>query len=188
MHQGRHRILEANFWDQMSVLSLQRFRKRVWVESALVLCTCTGSTRWLNLDAPHIRYARVDRRPLDPPPVVSMRMYSATGPQGMLVSPEYAVSSSCKFCFLLARHRDVLTLGLVCTVDLFPVPPISEALVPFQSPALTTEPSAPFHYVDGQPIYEHTKVTSAIVGSTIVQPNTIDWKNELQLMFVFSVR
>ncbi|KAF9269478.1 hypothetical protein L218DRAFT_953092 [Marasmius fiardii PR-910] len=53
------------------------------------------------------KYARVDRRPLDPPPVVALRLFHVTEPD----SEERELP-----------NETIQVLGLVCTVDLFPVP------------------------------------------------------------------
>ncbi|KAF4613129.1 hypothetical protein D9613_011072 [Agrocybe pediades] len=57
------------------------------------------------------KYARVDRRPLDPPPVVHLKMFEVqnTGPDDEPVEREL-------------DYDDTHVLGLLCTVDLFPVP------------------------------------------------------------------
>ncbi|KAF8909637.1 velvet factor-domain-containing protein [Gymnopilus junonius] len=56
------------------------------------------------------KYARVDRRPLDPPPVVHLRMFEIHNP-----GSEAEVEKE-------MEYDDVQVLGLLCTVDLFPVP------------------------------------------------------------------
>lgn len=57
------------------------------------------------------KYARVDRRPLDPPPVVQLRLYYIHN-EGTDHESEQEVQD----------YDDVQNLGLVCHVDLFPVP------------------------------------------------------------------
>ncbi|KAF9011972.1 velvet factor-domain-containing protein [Cyathus striatus] len=57
------------------------------------------------------KYARVDRRPLDPPPVVLLKLYHVYYP-----GTEQEVEKEVK------NYDEVQVLGLVCTVDLFPVP------------------------------------------------------------------
>ncbi|KAL0946255.1 hypothetical protein HGRIS_012510 [Hohenbuehelia grisea] len=58
------------------------------------------------------KYARVDRRPLDPPPVVLLKLFYVypTGPNDEPHEDE------------VQNYDEVQNLGLVCTVDLFPVP------------------------------------------------------------------
>ncbi|KAG1859256.1 velvet factor-domain-containing protein [Suillus subluteus] len=57
------------------------------------------------------KYARVDRRPLDPPPVVQLRLYHIHN-EGTDHESEQEVQD----------YDDVQSLGLLCNVDLFPVP------------------------------------------------------------------
>ncbi|KAF5322931.1 hypothetical protein D9619_001929 [Psilocybe cf. subviscida] len=52
------------------------------------------------------KYAKVDRRPLDPPPAVRLRLFEAQDPEGNWER----------------ELLEVLNVGLMCTVDLFPVP------------------------------------------------------------------
>ncbi|TFK29457.1 hypothetical protein FA15DRAFT_663989 [Coprinopsis marcescibilis] len=61
------------------------------------------------------KYARVDRRPLDPPPVVLFRLYQVLDP-GTAQEIEREIQA----------YDEVEMLGLVCTVDLFPVPGAEE--------------------------------------------------------------
>lgn len=61
------------------------------------------------------KYARVDRRPLDPPPVVIFKLYEVTDP-GTDQEEEREVSN----------YDEVHNVGLICTVDLFPVHPGAE--------------------------------------------------------------
>ncbi|KAF9525246.1 velvet factor-domain-containing protein [Crepidotus variabilis] len=56
------------------------------------------------------KYARVDRRPLDPPPVTHLRIFSV---QGAGTSRQTEVELD---------YDEVQSLSLLCTVDLFPVP------------------------------------------------------------------
>ncbi|KAG5335862.1 hypothetical protein C0989_012693 [Termitomyces sp. Mn162] len=63
------------------------------------------------------KYARVDRRPLDPPPVVQLRLFKV-----------YSNLFQEKIKLKVASfNRDVQILGLLCTVDLFPVPFVSKS-------------------------------------------------------------
>ncbi|KAF5384107.1 hypothetical protein D9615_003208 [Tricholomella constricta] len=62
------------------------------------------------------KYARVDRRPLDPPPVIHLRLFEVYN-TGMEQQSEKEVSN----------YEDVQVLGLLCTVDLFPIPPPANA-------------------------------------------------------------
>ncbi|KAH7920430.1 hypothetical protein BV22DRAFT_1098145 [Leucogyrophana mollusca] len=57
------------------------------------------------------KYARVDRRPLDPPPVVQLKLYHV-----------YHRGTPQQFEREVDNYDDVQNLGLLCNVDLFPVP------------------------------------------------------------------
>ncbi|KAF8153134.1 velvet factor-domain-containing protein [Crassisporium funariophilum] len=56
------------------------------------------------------KYARVDRRPLDPPPVVLLRIYHVLDPGTDRETEKEA------------KYDDLQAFGMLCTVDLFPVP------------------------------------------------------------------
>ncbi|KAF8842785.1 hypothetical protein BDN67DRAFT_307677 [Paxillus ammoniavirescens] len=57
------------------------------------------------------KYARVDRRPLDPPPVVLLKLYQV-----------FNYGTESEYERELHNYSDIHTLGLLCSVDLFPVP------------------------------------------------------------------
>ncbi|KAI6126719.1 velvet factor-domain-containing protein [Pisolithus sp. B1] len=57
------------------------------------------------------KYARVDRRPLDPPPVVQLKLYQV-----------FNYGTDTQYERELCDYSEVQTLGLLCCVDLFPVP------------------------------------------------------------------
>ncbi|KAF9224844.1 hypothetical protein BS17DRAFT_751767 [Gyrodon lividus] len=59
------------------------------------------------------KYARVDRRPLDPPPVVLLKLYQVLN-HGTQSEYEREIHN----------YSDIHTLGLLCSVDLFPVPTV----------------------------------------------------------------
>ncbi|KAI0034778.1 velvet factor, partial [Vararia minispora EC-137] len=56
------------------------------------------------------KYARKDRRPLDPPPVVQLRLYYVTGEEPHEEEQEET------------DYGIIQNMGLICHVDLFPVP------------------------------------------------------------------
>ncbi|KAG6878817.1 hypothetical protein C0992_007472 [Termitomyces sp. T32_za158] len=195
------------------------------------------------------KYARVDRRPLDPPPVVQLRFFQVEH-AGTAHELEKEISN----------YEEVQVLGLVCTVDLFPVPsivkspsksegkrrmqskahnqsshtpsapsssrlpldrqrpldiaspdpcspnrPFGEAATVTPSPTLSTSSShsgyrpphpphtAPslasdiVHYVNNHPVQESSKMTTALVGATFVQPSVIDYRCKKAILFVFAV-
>ncbi|KAG6333467.1 hypothetical protein ID866_5616 [Astraeus odoratus] len=57
------------------------------------------------------KYARVDRRPLDPPPVVQLRLYQV-----------FNYGTDAQYEKEISDYSDTQTLGLLCFVDLFPAP------------------------------------------------------------------
>ncbi|KAK0194237.1 velvet factor-domain-containing protein [Armillaria mellea] len=113
------------------------------------------------------KYANVDRRPLDPPPVISMSIHTVRD-AGTSRQHEEEIED----------YSEVQTAGLMCTVDLFPVIP------PSPEHPLTDIVHRDRH--TGIPILESSKMTTSLVGATFVQPNLIDWEGKRQLMFVFS--
>ncbi|KAF9078382.1 velvet factor-domain-containing protein [Rhodocollybia butyracea] len=165
------------------------------------------------------KYARVDRRPLDPPPVVKLKFFEILDEER-----EREIT-----------HEEVSVLGLLCTVDLFPVitfdpsinsatgrtghrkssssssssssqySPISYDLHGYtpgssvhglpltSSPTFSTAynqipplPSDVVHWAGNIPITESSKMTSALVGATFIQPHFIDHDGVKTLVFVFS--
>ncbi|KAG7095605.1 hypothetical protein E1B28_006332 [Marasmius oreades] len=76
-----------------------------------------------NLSVTFHRYARVDRRPLDPPPVVALRLFHVTESD----SEERELP-----------NETIQVLGLVCTVDLFPVPESTSYENSSRSPSRTS--------------------------------------------------
>ncbi|KAG6849625.1 hypothetical protein H0H93_006834 [Arthromyces matolae] len=185
---------------------------------------------------------KVDRRPLDPPPVVLLRLFQV-----------YDEGSDQEIEKEITNYEDVQILGFICTADLFPVPsagnaqskiegkrkahvtlpnetsfPFGDAssssrispeiyhplaltpshayspIRPNDSAALTS-PSHPLaeygqqshmdagsasvdvvHYFDDYPICESSKMTSALVGATFVQPVVLDYQGKKAIMFAFS--
>ncbi|KAF5380396.1 hypothetical protein D9615_004527 [Tricholomella constricta] len=57
------------------------------------------------------KYARVDRRPLDPPPVVLLRLFRV-----------YDIDTDRQREEEIIDYGDIQNIGIICTVDLFPVP------------------------------------------------------------------
>ncbi|KAL4072187.1 velvet factor-domain-containing protein [Scleroderma citrinum] len=73
------------------------------------------------------KYARVDRRPLDPPPVVRLRLYEV-----------FNFGTDTQYEKEISDYSDTQTLGLLCYVDLFPVP--MQSLISTQTAASSYEP------------------------------------------------
>ncbi|PPQ92200.1 hypothetical protein CVT25_008974 [Psilocybe cyanescens] len=96
------------------------------------------------------KYARVDRRPLDPPPVVLLKMFEVHN-AGTDKEEEEEME------YELSRVRtvaDVQVLGLLCTVDLFPVPgPDSLAVqaTPDRGGKATSAPATQTRFVSSSP-------------------------------------
>ncbi|KAL1672954.1 velvet factor-domain-containing protein [Schizophyllum commune] len=116
------------------------------------------------------KYARVDRRPLDPPPAVRLRLFNVHDAGTEQQREEE-----------FEEYGDTLGLGFVCTLDLFPLPEGSSC---HRSPGPYAEP--PVHRVGGCAIYESEKATNALVGSTFVQPTCVTFEGRSTLVFVFS--
>lgn len=156
------------------------------------------------------KYARVDRRPLDPPPVVRLRYFDIREDD---VDQERGTE--------IKNYDEIQTIGLMSTVDLFPVPneswtsrsptqtsfssssptlsngnenfmfssPQTSSPTAAQSQAST--PNSPssndiIHYVGNHAITESSKVTSSLVGATFVQPAIVDYEGKKTIIFVFS--
>ncbi|KAF5313530.1 hypothetical protein D9611_008528 [Ephemerocybe angulata] len=164
------------------------------------------------------RYARVDRRPLDPPPVVLLKLFQVLDPD----TPQEVERE-------ISNYDEIQNVGLICSVDLFPVPPGpdsetrswdggssssgsstpsrsrsyggssdgrlgSDSLPPSSTvssasfPDDSSEPDEVVHYVNNYPVLEGSKVTPTLVGNTFVQPNVVEYQGKKALVFVFAVR
>ncbi|TFK31472.1 velvet factor-domain-containing protein [Crucibulum laeve] len=182
------------------------------------------------------KYARVDRRPLDPPPVVLLRMYEI-----------FNAGTSRETEKEIDNYEEVRVLGFVCTVDLFPVPgpghpdPENTRKSPSTTPSQTTfstSPSSQFsdpshhsytfvvsptysvsesgtttvtpappcqpiaqplgyippthavddvvYHINDFAVRESSKLTSALVGATFIQPSCVEYKGKKALVFVFA--
>lgn len=144
------------------------------------------------------KFAKIDRRPLDPPPVVVLKLYTKDdGPQRE-VDPA----------------RQPPSVGRLCTVDLFPASSIEykaaldleQANMQASAPSSPTSPLRPGHssssqqppsaeenpdrtfvtMMDDEPIYEYMKLTKFLVGQREAQPTVMDWEGSKSLMFVFN--
>ncbi|KAH9477943.1 putative velvet family sexual development regulator [Psilocybe cubensis] len=160
------------------------------------------------------RYGKIDRRPIDPPPVVLLRIFEVRN-AGTNRQQEREL-----------EYDTPLTIGLICTVDLFPVPrpgessinhtlenpTLSEGTFGFDSPSLMqsssndsrimyglhhgsdyrADPGVPshadevLHYINGYPITERSKQTQALAGNTFVQPILAEYGGRDSLLFVFN--
>lgn len=149
------------------------------------------------------RYARVDRRPLDPPPVVMLKLYEVSD-----VGTDQQIENEVK------NYEEVDMLGLVGTVDLFQVSgprpestssspgatresssspgpsnssPVHDHTNALASQAFQDSPDADFiYYVDDETVTEQSKCTNFLVGSTFIQPHLVEYQGKKVLLFVFA--
>jgi len=155
------------------------------------------------------KYAKVDRRPLDPPPVAWLRLFEVFN-AGTEAETETEID-----------YDNIHILGLMCTVDLIPVAgpdsPSSPPTTPGSNGSYTHSPYSPQSpsgtYGYGSPISPtqpipaystpgspgmHTeygssegtpgpqKATNALAGTTFVQVDSIPWKGRTCLLFTFA--
>ncbi|KAH9931918.1 velvet factor [Fomitopsis serialis] len=106
-----------------------------------------------------------DRRPLDPPPVVRLRLFELDN-VGTMQETEHE----------LTNLSEPMALGFVCFVDLFPFPGGNDA-----------EPSSDqiVAYIEGAPITHGTCCTTAFVGTTFVSVSSFNIRGESILLGVF---
>ncbi|KAG6380126.1 velvet factor-domain-containing protein [Boletus reticuloceps] len=148
------------------------------------------------------KYARVDRRPLDPPPVVLLKLYQVFH-HGMEAQYEREIED----------YSEVNTLGLLCNVDLYHVPtagrdPSTSAqgrdlqqAHPSHHHQLPEPPRAPLYhphsnlasihqraltYLWDQPVTEDMNCTAALSGATFIQPALIEYQGRRALVFPFA--
>lgn len=154
------------------------------------------------------KYARVDRRPLDPPPVVQLRLYQIHN-EGTDHESEQEVQD----------YDDIQSLGLLCNADLFSVsthhnsssepgslPHLPHQLSPVVQPVCPPSggypiPSAdqllpvsdaelphlpPYVHPDPFQTPDNIKCTTALSGATFVQPACIDYEGKRALVFPFA--
>ncbi|KAJ7662132.1 velvet factor-domain-containing protein [Mycena polygramma] len=157
------------------------------------------------------KYAKVDRRPLDPPPVAWLRLFEVFN-AGTPDETETEID-----------YDNMHILGLMCTVDLLPVPgPDSPsppttpggsssayAASPY-SPASQSpnesygygSPISPTHSMPAYPtssspemqmeygpegaLASPQKATTALAGTTFVQVDSIPWRGRTCLLFTFA--
>lgn len=102
---------------------------------------------------------------------------------------------------------DIQVLGLICTLDLFPIP---DSFAPYQANGNHTEKSStpdssihcfknnqggifPFqsedivHHLENYPILESSKQTKALAGATFVEAVKLEYMGKKALLFAFSV-
>lgn len=155
------------------------------------------------------KFAKRDRRPLDPPPVVRLRMFELLD-EGLPTQREQEIAAD-----------DIDISGLVAHLDLFPVPPpaegqsLSSTNLPISPPTVNVgyrgQPSAPYFAAaknqevqqlqqqeqeqqqppetpSSPPIATAPALpsTGSLFGSSFVHAVHMDWRGEPVVFFVFS--
>ncbi|KAJ3801722.1 velvet factor-domain-containing protein [Lentinula aff. detonsa] len=135
-----------------------------------------------------LRYAEVDRRSLDPPPVVALRLYQLvqTGPYNFQEIE-------------IINYEDIEITGLLCTAELIPVNEKrsehhydlhTDGSYEYNSDHhMSTNsdylPSLAQH--DPVPESEVARLTTKVlIGSKVVQPHIINHNGRQKMLFVFS--
>ncbi|KAF7319326.1 Velvet domain-containing protein [Mycena chlorophos] len=125
------------------------------------------------------KYAKVDRRPLDPPPVAWLQLFEVLN-AGTPAQIERELD-----------YDTIHILGLMCTVDLIPVAPPSpdSESSPPESPM---SPDGTYSFRSGPPSPIRAgsaitaKATTALAGTTFVQVDSIPWRGKTALLFTFA--
>ncbi|PCH38380.1 hypothetical protein WOLCODRAFT_136233 [Wolfiporia cocos MD-104 SS10] len=127
------------------------------------------------------KYARKDRRPLDPPPAVLLRLYETLRP-----GTPAEVEREIEIC------EDTQTLGFVCHVDLFPVPseylnmPLTLKPIPISRPDKAHHDHDVVASLGACPIRESSSHTQHLAGEMFVHSSCVDYHGRKSLLFVFS--
>ncbi|KAK7036022.1 velvet domain-containing protein [Favolaschia claudopus] len=145
------------------------------------------------------RFGKVDRRVLDDPPVVSLRIFDVCN-AGTRMEREQEMND----------YDDIPLAGLMCMTDLFevkqsqPPPPnssefssnsaspysVEETFVypPRSPPSPPPLPRAVLTTVDGYDVMEDSNRTTALFGSKFAEPHRVQMPGKIhkQLVFVFS--
>ncbi|EGO01174.1 hypothetical protein SERLA73DRAFT_179274 [Serpula lacrymans var. lacrymans S7.3] len=108
------------------------------------------------------KYARVDRRPLDPPPVVLLRLYYVHG-----FGTDKEIEEE------IEDYDDVQSLGLLCNVDLFPVPSEIPPNEKHPNSSLSPPPPYPVSSIPSHPELSTSTFSSYIspFSSEIIRPS-----------------
>ncbi|TFK46088.1 hypothetical protein OE88DRAFT_1052106 [Heliocybe sulcata] len=117
------------------------------------------------------KYAVKDRRPLDPPPIVKIQAFRTVETRRGWEEEK-----------LVEDYSNFHELGLICHVDLFEVPEMSES-----STVPCREPDDPdiVARIDDFYIRESSKRTTALAGETFVQAARLEHRGNTVLFFVF---
>ncbi|KAJ7141210.1 velvet factor-domain-containing protein [Mycena epipterygia] len=116
----------------------------------------------------------VDRRPLDPPPVVMLQLFLVTNAGTPMIEP---------LIFLLNSSVD--STGFICEAELFP---LDRVLSTGYNPCSFHEPAHPSSSVASTSHQQHVPLncTGSLTGSTFVQASTIEHEGKKCLMFAFT--
>ncbi|RPD63629.1 hypothetical protein L227DRAFT_542529 [Lentinus tigrinus ALCF2SS1-6] len=126
------------------------------------------------------KYARRDKRPLDPPPVVQVRFFEVLNA---------GTSRQCEK--EITVYDDRLTLGFLCQAELFPVGVDAgpDGSTRDTDPGAATQPSNNakiIAYYGNYPIKESSNSTAILAGAHVATPITTSHNNGRVLLFVFS--
>ncbi|EPQ54221.1 hypothetical protein GLOTRDRAFT_78159 [Gloeophyllum trabeum ATCC 11539] len=117
------------------------------------------------------KYAIKDRRPLDPPPIAKLQLYRTVEDRRGWEQKQ-----------LIEDYSEFSELGLICHVDLFPVPKMTDSHCVPQS---SDEDSDVVASLDGYLIRESSKCSTALAGETFVQAAKLEYKGSVVLLFIF---
>ncbi|KAJ3789814.1 velvet factor-domain-containing protein [Lentinula aff. detonsa] len=134
------------------------------------------------------KYAEVDRRSLDPPPVVALRLYQLvqTGPYNFQEIE-------------MINYEDIETTGLLCTAELIPVNEMrsghhydlhTDGSYEYNSDhhmSTNSDYLPSFAQHDPVPESEVARLTTKVlIGSKVVQPHIVNHNGRQKMLFVFS--
>ncbi|KAG6917225.1 hypothetical protein DXG01_003339 [Tephrocybe rancida] len=144
------------------------------------------------------KYANVDRRPLDPPPVVLLRLFRV-----------YNHGTDYQFEEEFPNYREVETMGIICSLDLFSVPESvwdgSHASGEISSHQLVGDHEIPYHkhpfeaiyyvppapsekvlcYMQHHSVLESSQCNELMIGEKVAEPVLVDYMGRKALMFAF---
>ncbi|KIY49718.1 hypothetical protein FISHEDRAFT_40615, partial [Fistulina hepatica ATCC 64428] len=117
------------------------------------------------------KYAKVDRRSIEPPPVVVLRLFEVDPVTGA----EHEIDS----------YHDIVSPGFLCSVDLLYG---SEGPMPVASDSSESQAPHPQNYHAGSQNFpgNASNLTNNLVGSRLVQPCKIELDGKKVIVFVFT--
>jgi len=126
--------------------------------------------------ADHARkYARKDRRPLDPPPVVQLKLTQVVRTDTNPVTERHNVVN---------EYDDLTSFGFLCHVDLFPLPARCNLDGPQGYPVVV--PTDVIGAMSDHVLRESSKCTSMLSGAIVVSASTLGHLDKNTMMFIFS--